>query len=438
MLENAKLYDKDFDSTATRSWGATTVVGGVTYATSLFWQPLQNKDDPYTEIEDSAESVLEGADLFALKPGKTIQFGVCASSDGYKKGLPSLAVSISTALADKSSFVAVFKVDNGWWYCCVRNDIILSDGDMLFLKEEDAKEQFMSMMTVPDWGRKIAPAEWKIEDTQSPDFESLISNGVRAKLQKIKALRGPKLYAIVTVSAVVGFWLLSSFVTDILFAPKKKPVIVAPVKPKIVKPVVEKPIIMPWETIKNPEQVLNYCYRDIMNMVKILPPGWKIGGINCNAGGVTASWTREVGRISWADKALNESGINFSARSISSSGNMLIANTSYSIKTMKSPPSYRGTELINILNDLFQSLGVEISLNEVSEELNKQKETTNRFQSQKQKSITYKMVKFSFSSPQNPSVWRDILIKFSGLIINNIKYDSVRGIWHYEGAIYVM
>ena len=117
---------------------------------------------------------------------------------------------------------------------------------------------------------------------------------------------------------------------------------------------------------------------------------------------------------------------------------MLIANTSYSIKTMKSPPSYRGTELINILNDLFQSLGVEISLNEVSEELNKQKETTNRFQSQKQKSITYKMVKFSFSSPQNPSVWRDILIKFSGLIINNIKYDSVRGIWHYEGAIYVM
>ena len=140
MLENANLYEKDFDSSATRSWAPTTVINGVVYSAGLFWQPLQNKDDPYTEIEDSAESVLEGADLFALKPGKTVQFGVCASTDGYKKGLNSLAVSISTALADKSSFVAVFKVDNGWWYCCVRNDILLSDGDMLFLKEEDAKE----------------------------------------------------------------------------------------------------------------------------------------------------------------------------------------------------------------------------------------------------------------------------------------------------------
>lgn len=166
MLENAKLYDKDFDASAARSWGTTTVISGTTYATGLFWQPLQNKDDPYGEIEETAESVQEGADLFALKSGKSVQFGVCASSDGYKRGLQSLAVAVATGLAEKSSFVAVFKVDNGWWYCCVRNDILLSDGDVLFLKEEDAKEQFMSMLAVPDWGRKIAPKEWELPDTE--------------------------------------------------------------------------------------------------------------------------------------------------------------------------------------------------------------------------------------------------------------------------------
>ena len=174
MLENANLYDKDLDSNSERSWGTSTVVGGVTYATSLFWQPLQNKDDPYTEIEESAGSVLEGADLFALKPGKSVQYGVCASSDGYHKGTLSLAVAVATTLSDRTSFVGVFKVDNGWWYCCVRNDIILSDGDMLFLKEEDAKEQFMSMMTVPDWGRKFAPKEWEIEDTKEGNLEEII------------------------------------------------------------------------------------------------------------------------------------------------------------------------------------------------------------------------------------------------------------------------
>ncbi len=437
MLENAKLYEQDLESDATRSWGATTVIDGTTYATSLFWQPLQNRDDPYTEIEETAESVLEGADLFAFKPGKSIQYGVCASTDGYKRGLPALAVSLSTALGDKSSFVAVFKVDNGWWYCCARNDIILSDGDMLFLKEENAKEQFMSMMTVPDWGRKIAPAEWHIEDTQDPDLASLITNGIKSKLQKIKAMRGPKLYAIVAVSAIVGFWLISTLITDVIFAPKRKPVVVAPVKPKVVKQIEEKPIVMPWTTIKNPKLVLEYCYKDVMQLVKIMPPGWSIGGITCTANGVTASWRREVGRIAWVDKALKESGISFVSKSISPDGNVLIASTSYPAKVISSPPAYKGVELKNILNDLFQSLDVKIILQEVSEMLNKEKKG-GFIGGPKQKPTIYRMVKFSFEGTQNPIIWRDILTKFSGLTIDNIKYDNVLGIWYYEGAIYVM
>ena len=317
MLENAKLYENDFDANGSRSWGATTVINGTAYAAGLFWQPLQNRDDPYAEIEDSAESVLEGADLFTLKPGKTVQFGVCASSDGYNKGLISLAVSVATALSELSSFVAVFKVDNGWWYCCIRNDIILSDGDMLFLKEEDAKEQFMSMMTVPDWGRKIAPAEWGINDTVSGDLATLIADGSRAKLQKIKALRGPKLYAIIIASAVIGFWVLSTLVTDVLFAPKKRPIAIAPVQPKIIKKYEPKPIPKPWDSLIKSDDLLTLCYNDVNNLLKILPPGWKIGGINCDKNGATTSWRREVGRIAWVDKALNQSGIKFKARSIS-------------------------------------------------------------------------------------------------------------------------
>ena len=436
MLENAKLYDRDFDATATRSWAPTTVVDGITYAAGLFWQPLQNKDDPYTEIDETAENILEGADLFALKPGKVVQFGVCSSSDGYRKGMSSLAVSVASAFSDKSSFVAVFKVDNGWWYCCVRNDIILSDGDMLFLKEEDAKEQFMSMMTVPDWGYKIAPAEWGIEETKKMELSGVLANGIRAKLQKVKALRGVKLYAVVVVSAVVGFWILSSFVVDVLFAPKAKPVIVAPVKPKIIKPVVveEKPIIKPWEMLKNPEDILQFCYRDVMGFVKIMPPGWKIGGINCAADGATVSWNRQVGRISWIDQALNESGMKFSARSVSTNGNTLIASTHYMPQVVKSPPAYNDVELKNIINDLFQSLDLQISLTDTQETV--QIPAANP--SDPPRTIVYKMIGFSFTVNQNPITWMEVLTKFSGLVINSIKYDTINGLWSYEGAIYVL
>ena len=434
MLENAKLYDKDFDSNATRSWASTTVVGGTTYATGLFWQPLQNKDDPYTEIEETAASVMEGADYFALKQGKVVQFGICSSGDGYRRGMNSLAASVAMATADKSSLLAVFKVDNGWWYCCIRNDIILTDGDMLFLKEEDAKEQFSSMLTVPDWGRKIAPAEWGIDGAQAGDLVALLADTSRAKLQKIKALRGIKLYAILLASAILGFWLLSTFVMDVLFAPKKRPVIVAPVRPKVMPVAPPKPVVMPWDTIKKPEEIMGYCYRDTMLLVKIMPPGWLIGGINCTDTGTTVSWRRQIGRISWVDKALKESGIKFSARSISTDGNTLIASTSYAPTIVKSPPVYNEVDLKNIINDLFQSLDMGIALSDKTETVNVPSPDPRT----PPKKVTYRLVGFSFSSMQNPLKWQDILTKFSGLTITTIRYDTTNAMWQYEGAIYVL
>ena len=172
MLEEAKLLDDDYDADGRRTWGTNIELDGVTYATSLFWQPLQNKDDPFTEVGEASEGVMEGADLFCIKQGKAPQFGICASKEGYKSGENVAAVTLATAMADRSSFVAVFKVDNGWWYTCIRNDIILSDGDMLFLNEQEAKDQFLSMLAVPDWGRKIAPPEWGIEETEYPDLKN--------------------------------------------------------------------------------------------------------------------------------------------------------------------------------------------------------------------------------------------------------------------------
>jgi hypothetical protein len=253
VLEDEVLLNNDTEYGGNHAVGTSITLDGVNYATNLFWQPIQNANDFMPEVEEASTDIIEGADLFAIKSGKSPQFGICISQDGYKIGTNVAAIALMTTLSNYSSIVGVFKVDNGWWYCCGRNDIILSDGDILFLKEEDAKDQFMSMMAVPDWGKKYAPAEWGIPDTEVGNLSSIISNGRRAKLQKIRALRGPKLYAVLAVSAVIGFWLLSSFVTDVLFAPKKRPIIVAPVKPKIMKPVVEKKkIILPWKHLKTP------------------------------------------------------------------------------------------------------------------------------------------------------------------------------------------
>lgn len=424
MLEDAKLLDDDYDANAARSWGTSIEIDGVTYATSLFWQPLQNKDDPFTEVGEASEGVLEGADLFCIKPGKAPQFGICVSREGYKSGENVAAVTLATSLADKSSFVAVFKVDNGWWYTCIRNDIILSDGDMLFLNEDEAKDQFLSMLAVPDWGRKIAPPEWGIEETEYPDLTKIMQKGLRGKLQKIKALRGTKLMVVIAISAIVGLWLLSSIINGIFLAPPKKPII-APIAPKVIKPIEKIPEVKPWEKLPEPSSVMEKCYHGVNSLIGIMPPGWKLGNISCTSSGLTTAWRREIGRISWIDKALDVSGVTFSGRSVSDDGNSLIASVPLGkIEQISSPPLRSDIDLKNTLNNLFQSIGQKVTLTSFS------------FTSPEQN--VYRSVKFSFSSGHNPLVWNDLLIKFSGLEITMIRYNPDNKTWEYEGAIYVL
>ena len=51
MLEDANLTDVDVEKSTEQSLGTEIVVDGVEYATNLFWQPVQNKDDPFMEVE---------------------------------------------------------------------------------------------------------------------------------------------------------------------------------------------------------------------------------------------------------------------------------------------------------------------------------------------------------------------------------------------------
>ena len=83
-----------------KAWKASCNEGGVTYAASLFWQPLINEDSPLPEVKEAAENILEGADLYVVRKGKSSQFGLAASSQGFVRGTPSAAVSLVTAFGN--------------------------------------------------------------------------------------------------------------------------------------------------------------------------------------------------------------------------------------------------------------------------------------------------------------------------------------------------
>lgn len=440
MLEDANLLEEGFDEgVENRSWGTNIVVDGVKYATSLFWQPMQNSGDYMREVEEASNGILEGADLFCIKGGKASQFGICVSHEGFKTGENVAAVALTTALSNMSSYVAVFKVKEGWWYTCIRNDIILSDGDMLFLTEEEAKNQFLSMMAVPDWDKKIAPKEWGIEDTEEVDVAEILPTGAKVRLQKIHGLRGTKLLLVVGISAVVGIWLVSSLIDKLFMTPVKRPVVV-PVKPKITQQAAPIEVPKPWEKIKNPQETLENCYYTISQLTALMPPGWKIGQLNCINGTVATSWVRQIGQLSWIETAIKKSGLPFVGYSFDGAGNNLSASLNTApIGVLVSPPEKSLVDLRNEINNTFQGLGLTISL---AEDVVKSEAPAAASAGPGPKPVVkqqiFKRLKFRFSSVYNPLRWAEMLTKYSGLEVTMINYVPDANVWTYEGAIYVL
>ncbi|MBQ8671070.1 MAG: type 4b pilus protein PilO2 [Alphaproteobacteria bacterium] len=410
------------NQTDEKAWKASFTEGGTTYAASLFWQPLLDEDKPLPEIKEAAENILEGADLYVTRQGKSSQFGLAASSQGFTRGMPSAAVSLITGLGNVTSFLGVFKVDTGWWYVCFRNDVILSDGDTLFADEKDAKNQFISMLVVPDWDALFAPAEWGIEETRDTDLGTLLKKGLQAKLDKINTSNDNLMLLIIIIGFAVILWFAYSALQSMFFSPPEQPV-VAPVE-QIEQPVALPPEPKPWESLENPVEIVQNCYKTMNQVATVVTPGWKLEGLSCDTkNGVVTSWKRELGRLTWIEQALDVSGVDFSSRVLDRSGNTVMVSVPIGeISTLNSPPEYNENDLVDIMNDLNQALGISI---------NYQQSTTTS-----QRGSVYRSLSFTISSTTSPLTWLELLTRFSGLYINIVKYDINTGNWSFEGGIY--
>ena len=439
MLEDANLLSNDGEGGNKKTIGSSIIVDGTPFATSLFWQPIQNPNDFMPEVEDASTDIVEGADLFTVKGGKAPQFGICISHDGYKKGMNSAAIALMTSLSNFSSIVGVFKVEGGWWYVCSRNDVILSDGDMLYTDEEEAKSQLMSMLTVPDWDKRFAPAEWGLPETEEGDIEEIFSKGKRVKLQKIRALRGTKLIVVVVGGIIVGGWLLSTLFDFIMAPPQRK--VVQPIKPKTVQKAAVV-IPKPWEKIKSPTEFMNNCYKGIIDMATLMPPGWKSSGkIVCTGETVATSWNKGVGFLDWAEKTMKNSNFDKLSYTFNENGTSLSATLPLpKLNKENNPPKEKMYSLRFKINKLFQEIGVKISLRTQKIKINQSApKPAGPFALKKSvASIEVDALGFSINSQYNPLIWLQLLTKFSSFEINNIEYNINNSSWAYKGVFYVL
>ena len=423
------------------SWGPTIVVNNTTYAVSLFWQPLQDTSDPYPEVKETVENVMEKADLFCLRSGTSPQYGIGNSLEGHKAGMPSAAAIIAEKFQDRPSSVAVFEVDEGWWFIAVRNDLILSEEDILYLKEEDAKRAFFAMMAVPDWGRKIAPASWDIEGTEEVDLWDILKGSSSSKLMRInKTSQKTKMIALGAGALVllIGFKLFSA-----LFFPEKKNTLrpFAPLLPieeeKEEEKPIEQKITYPWENLVVTQDLLRRCHTAAMQVKNIIVPGWRSGIMTCTASGLATSWTKQWGDLGWVKRAFEEYDIQGLDFAIDTAGSTVVASMPIGELALHSEtPKMMTYEMREELTHIFQSINLPINL---SEQKGLQTKTVNS-NGLETDTVTvrtsYPELFFSFSSELPMEDWLEIFDKFPALEITRLQYVPESNVWTYEGHIY--
>ena len=308
--------------------------------------------------------------------------------------MPAAAPALADTLSDRTSSVSVFKVPEGWWFVAIRNDLILPEDDVLYKDEEDAKKTFFSMMAVPDWGRKIAPAEWGVEGTEEADLEGILRRGKTAKLQKVGSAHGKKIAIVgaVLLGAVLiaVFYLLSSLFTS---APAPQPVITPIAKPKAEPPPPPPP--PPWEDLADPSDIVNDCADRVAKARSFAIPGWELTSAACNAFAMTSNWTAAFGRIAWFGKGFDDLKLGTSFRkSMGEDGrNASISSDFSKVRRLNAAPAYSITELKHELTDIFNSVATSVQLGVETEG-----QTADPVNPNAPPRPAYRYMKFSFTS----------------------------------------
>ena len=417
------------------------VLDGKSYAVGLIWQPLQDPDNPMPEIKDILDSD-ETLNLYCIRSGAAPQYGIGRTDLGHVAGEPVAASAVATALSDKSSVCAVFKVTEGWWFVAIRNDLILSEEDVLFENEADAQKAFFSMMAVPDWDIKIAPAEWKIDDTTQMELSSLIRDVRKIRLQEVHGFKRTQtlllmaILLVVFIGAVV-YGLIKLYnsisIKKVDLAPIQTPIISEPVAPAPEKP-------KPWEDVVQVDAFLNRCYNNVYQLSSIIIPGWTIQNIMCTRSGVVTQYTKTVpsARTEMFKVALESYKLVKTRMVLDEEGKTISVTVPFenSLPSVRSVPTLSADKLEYELIDIVAATAIPITfskqtlldppnLPDGTAPLNQQKMT---------------FFTFSMTSQYTPWEWKPFFDKLTGLDLMKIEYNpsvDATNKWKYEGKIYV-
>lgn len=409
-------------------------VGGKQYAIGLFWQPLPGGRQQLPFIERTARSLIGGAQFYCIKTGGTGQFGLGFSKKGHRGNLPVATVSVASALKDKPSTLAVFRVKEGWWLIVVRNNLILPEDDFLFEKEDEAKKAFSDLLPLPDWGYKIAPASWQIEGTQDIELSKLLERTIRPVLLQSLA---PKNILFIA-ALLIGLGIAGYFLKDVFF-PKPIPMAKKQIETQFnskklavknekkqeagfLKSIQTKAVNAKEVQIKKIDSVehARLCQSGWSYFGKIIP-GWTLSEFHCTGTNMKVRYERKSGTLDFLTTAkdlyFKEATMEIQNRG----GTVWLSVPLPKLKEKEIVPMLRKSEIEQHLMTFAQ----------------KTKQTINVLPGEA-KIDNFDVVNFSFSSKISLVDWAMVLKDLGAIFWQEIKWSQQSKTWEVKGVVYAI
>jgi hypothetical protein len=443
---------------------ATVQVAGKTYAVGLFWK---SSDDPKRVSKEAiaySKSDSIGADLYCVRIGEAVQFGLGQKERGHKAGMPSLAASIDESLT--GDWLAAFYIGGFYYVAAVRKGLVLSERDQIFVVEEDAKEVFTDLYYGADWDDVICPDVWGMasEEVREEHIEDVVQGTSAGKLKPTNPMAGIiKFGVLLALLAGIGFGGHTLYQTHLekeriaaleaareaakeraetigkkslgqraqeeidraLAAVEDTVAPILGIERSEPQQLPDTPPPAPWKGRKNGTGMLIACVQDILKAPMDVP-GWQTTQISCNERNIQVTLERQGGTALWAETHLKKSGypdVNY--RRNAGAGSLYV---SY-------PPSYvsqygenLAAQPVDVVVDYLREHFAEMDMRI---EAVVQPDNPNNHRSR-----FFREGTISFNTDISPVEFSSIFSKVKGLVIDSVSLNLGSNQWLVRGSIY--
>ena len=279
------------------------------YAVGLLWQPVRAGVVVRNYARTLARAIDKKLNLFTEYRSMV---GLASRRLGARVGMSVAAAAVMERFAEYTSFLAVFRVNSGFYLVAARNGIILAD--KVFETEKDARAEYVKLSEIPDWGAFFAPGAWGMPKAAERDIGELLNGYNKTTMHSISHF-GVNMFSVALfVVFVLGMLVLFREPIVQVLMPRPKlnqvnPELVAEYKKQleeknkqldvqfeIEKPQPPEPIVMPYELLPDAAARADLCYRAIAFVMQPVI-GWNQTYAECGEEYVTTEFVRNFGTL---------------------------------------------------------------------------------------------------------------------------------------------